>query len=189
MKRCLSVVALTFPWTTSTVVWILAVDFKVDQVFLAAARSQSSVSAKVHLCISVLVASPFQDWKAQKRCDLFSPSALQRLTLLHVNSNQCLDMPSEEDKMVPTLRDCNNGRSQQWLLRNMTLSIWSSPKAPHPHPPHPSPRLQRSLVSSRPQTAHAATGWLWHLSPHQPGQDAGTEAAAGSAPSCGCFHF
>lgn len=51
--------------------------------------------------------------------------SLQRLTLLHVNSNQCLDMPSEEDKMVPTLRDCNNSRSQQWLLRNMTLSVWS----------------------------------------------------------------
>ncbi|CAG09314.1 unnamed protein product, partial [Tetraodon nigroviridis] len=45
-----------------------------------------------------------------------------RLTLLHVNSNQCLDMPSEDDKMVPTLRECNNSRSQQWLLRNMTLS-------------------------------------------------------------------
>uniref|UniRef100_A0A4W4FL04 Ricin B lectin domain-containing protein n=1 Tax=Electrophorus electricus TaxID=8005 RepID=A0A4W4FL04_ELEEL len=47
----------------------------------------------------------------------------ERLTLLHVNSNQCLDMPSEEDKMVPTLRDCTGGPSQQWLLRNMTLSI------------------------------------------------------------------
>uniref|UniRef100_A0A8C2ZD31 Polypeptide N-acetylgalactosaminyltransferase n=1 Tax=Cyclopterus lumpus TaxID=8103 RepID=A0A8C2ZD31_CYCLU len=46
----------------------------------------------------------------------------ERLTLLHVNSNQCLDMPSEEDKMVPTLRDCNGSRAQQWLLRNMTLS-------------------------------------------------------------------
>ncbi|KAJ0070357.1 hypothetical protein NL108_007697 [Boleophthalmus pectinirostris] len=50
------------------------------------------------------------------------PRIHQRLTLLHVNSNQCLDMPSEEDKMVPTLRDCNGSRSQQWLLRNMTLS-------------------------------------------------------------------
>uniref|UniRef100_A0A674NYV8 Polypeptide N-acetylgalactosaminyltransferase n=1 Tax=Takifugu rubripes TaxID=31033 RepID=A0A674NYV8_TAKRU len=47
----------------------------------------------------------------------------ERLTLLHVNSNQCLDMPSEEDKLVPTLRECNNSRSQQWLLRNMTLSV------------------------------------------------------------------
>uniref|UniRef100_A0AAY4CYD4 Polypeptide N-acetylgalactosaminyltransferase n=1 Tax=Denticeps clupeoides TaxID=299321 RepID=A0AAY4CYD4_9TELE len=47
----------------------------------------------------------------------------ERLTLLHVNSNQCLDMPSEEDKMVPTLRDCNGSRSQQWILRNMTLSV------------------------------------------------------------------
>ncbi|KAG7227506.1 hypothetical protein INR49_005321 [Caranx melampygus] len=51
-----------------------------------------------------------------------SKSSTTRLTLLHVNSNQCLDMPSEEDKMVPTLRDCNGSRSQQWLLRNMTLS-------------------------------------------------------------------
>uniref|UniRef100_A0A668A9I5 Polypeptide N-acetylgalactosaminyltransferase n=1 Tax=Myripristis murdjan TaxID=586833 RepID=A0A668A9I5_9TELE len=47
----------------------------------------------------------------------------ERLTLLHVNSNQCLDMPSEEDKMVPTLRDCTGSRSQQWLLRNMTLNV------------------------------------------------------------------
>uniref|UniRef100_A0A8D3BP90 Polypeptide N-acetylgalactosaminyltransferase n=1 Tax=Scophthalmus maximus TaxID=52904 RepID=A0A8D3BP90_SCOMX len=47
----------------------------------------------------------------------------ERLTLLHANSNQCLDMPSEEDKMVPTLRDCNGSRSQQWLLRNMTLNV------------------------------------------------------------------
>lgn len=44
MKRCLTVAALTFPWTTSSVVWILAVDFKVDQVFLAAAGNQSRVS-------------------------------------------------------------------------------------------------------------------------------------------------
>ncbi|KAF7709538.1 polypeptide N-acetylgalactosaminyltransferase 13 isoform X3 [Silurus meridionalis] len=47
----------------------------------------------------------------------------ERLTLLHVNSNQCLDMPSEEDKMVPTLKDCNGRRSQQWILKNMTLSM------------------------------------------------------------------
>ncbi|XP_061648620.1 polypeptide N-acetylgalactosaminyltransferase 13 isoform X9 [Phyllopteryx taeniolatus] len=47
----------------------------------------------------------------------------ERLTLLHVNSNQCLDMLLEEEKMVPTLRDCNGSRSQQWLLRNMTLSL------------------------------------------------------------------
>ncbi|XP_052003798.1 polypeptide N-acetylgalactosaminyltransferase 13 isoform X1 [Xyrauchen texanus] len=47
----------------------------------------------------------------------------ERLTLLHVNSNQCLDMPSEEEKMVPTLRECNGRRSQQWILRNMTLSV------------------------------------------------------------------
>uniref|UniRef100_A0A674B0Z3 Polypeptide N-acetylgalactosaminyltransferase n=1 Tax=Salmo trutta TaxID=8032 RepID=A0A674B0Z3_SALTR len=47
----------------------------------------------------------------------------ERLTLLHVNSNQCLDMPTEEDKMVPTLGDCTGSRSQQWLLRNMTLTL------------------------------------------------------------------
>uniref|UniRef100_A0A8D2LRE7 Polypeptide N-acetylgalactosaminyltransferase n=1 Tax=Varanus komodoensis TaxID=61221 RepID=A0A8D2LRE7_VARKO len=39
----------------------------------------------------------------------------------HVNSNQCLDEPSEDDKMVPTMKDCSESRSQQWLLRNMTL--------------------------------------------------------------------
>lgn len=46
---------------------------------------------------------------------------MQKLTLRHVNSNQCLDEPSEEDKMVPTMRECAGSRSQQWLLRNMTL--------------------------------------------------------------------
>ncbi|PKK28675.1 polypeptide N-acetylgalactosaminyltransferase 13 [Columba livia] len=45
----------------------------------------------------------------------------EKLTLRHVNSNQCLDEPSEEDRMVPTMRECGDGRSQQWLLRNMTL--------------------------------------------------------------------
>ncbi|XP_064143203.1 polypeptide N-acetylgalactosaminyltransferase 13 isoform X3 [Loxodonta africana] len=45
----------------------------------------------------------------------------ERLTLRHINSNQCLDEPSEEDKMVPTMQDCSGSRSQQWLLRNMTL--------------------------------------------------------------------
>ncbi|XP_074255776.1 polypeptide N-acetylgalactosaminyltransferase 13 isoform X3 [Saimiri boliviensis] len=45
----------------------------------------------------------------------------ERLTLRHVNSNQCLDEPSEDDKMVPTMQDCSGSRSQQWLLRNMTL--------------------------------------------------------------------
>ncbi|XP_059676338.1 polypeptide N-acetylgalactosaminyltransferase 13 isoform X5 [Gavia stellata] len=45
----------------------------------------------------------------------------EKLTLRHVNSNQCLDEPSEEDKMVPTMRECGDSRSQQWLLRNMTL--------------------------------------------------------------------
>uniref|UniRef100_A0A6Q2Y524 Polypeptide N-acetylgalactosaminyltransferase n=1 Tax=Esox lucius TaxID=8010 RepID=A0A6Q2Y524_ESOLU len=47
----------------------------------------------------------------------------ERLTLLHVNSNQCLDMPTEEDKMVPTLRECTGSRSQQWILHNMTLTL------------------------------------------------------------------
>uniref|UniRef100_A0A8C9DU66 Polypeptide N-acetylgalactosaminyltransferase n=1 Tax=Prolemur simus TaxID=1328070 RepID=A0A8C9DU66_PROSS len=47
----------------------------------------------------------------------------ERLTLRHVNSNQCLDEPSEEDKMVPTMQDCSGSRSQQWLLRNMTLGV------------------------------------------------------------------
>ena len=47
--------------------------------------------------------------------------SLQKLTLRHVNSNQCLDGPSEEDKLVPSMKECAGGRSQQWLLRNMTL--------------------------------------------------------------------
>ncbi|XP_048455303.1 polypeptide N-acetylgalactosaminyltransferase 13 isoform X2 [Rhincodon typus] len=47
---------------------------------------------------------------------------VQTLALRHVNSNQCLDEPSEEDKMVPTMKDCSGIRSQQWVLRNMTLS-------------------------------------------------------------------
>ncbi|NXE97682.1 GLT13 acetylgalactosaminyltransferase, partial [Menura novaehollandiae] len=45
----------------------------------------------------------------------------ERLTLRHLNSNQCLDEPSEEDRLVPTMRECGSSRSQQWLLRNMTL--------------------------------------------------------------------
>ena len=47
--------------------------------------------------------------------------ALQKLTLIHVNSNQCLDKASEEDSQVPSVRDCTHTRSQQWLLRNVTL--------------------------------------------------------------------
>lgn len=66
-----------------------------------------------------------------------SSVSLQRLTLLHANSNQCLDMPSEEDKMVPTLRDCNGSRSQQWLLRNMTLNVWSLTSPTQPFYSHP----------------------------------------------------
>lgn len=49
-----------------------------------------------------------------------SPS-LQKLTLRHLNSNQCLAEPSAEDRLVPTVRECAGGRAQQWLLRNMTL--------------------------------------------------------------------
>lgn len=45
----------------------------------------------------------------------------QKLTLIHVNSNQCLDKASEEDSQVPSVRDCTHSRSQQWLLRNVTL--------------------------------------------------------------------
>ncbi|XP_006835199.1 PREDICTED: polypeptide N-acetylgalactosaminyltransferase 1 [Chrysochloris asiatica] len=44
-----------------------------------------------------------------------------KLTLQHVNSNQCLDKATEEDSQVPSIRDCNGSRSQQWLLRNVTL--------------------------------------------------------------------
>ncbi|ELK28470.1 Polypeptide N-acetylgalactosaminyltransferase 1 [Myotis davidii] len=44
-----------------------------------------------------------------------------KLTLQHVNSNQCLDKATEEDSQVPSIRDCSGGRSQQWLLRNVTL--------------------------------------------------------------------
>ncbi|MEQ2265859.1 Polypeptide N-acetylgalactosaminyltransferase 1, partial [Xenotaenia resolanae] len=44
-----------------------------------------------------------------------------KLTLVHVNSNQCLDKASEEDSQVPSVRDCTHSRSQQWLLRNVTL--------------------------------------------------------------------
>ncbi|XP_068101870.1 polypeptide N-acetylgalactosaminyltransferase 13 isoform X4 [Hyperolius riggenbachi] len=47
----------------------------------------------------------------------------EHFVLRHINSNQCLDEPSEDDKMVPTMRECNGSRSQQWLLRNMTLNV------------------------------------------------------------------
>ncbi|KAG8432334.1 hypothetical protein GDO86_016830 [Hymenochirus boettgeri] len=45
----------------------------------------------------------------------------EHFMLRHINSNQCLDEPNDEDKMVPTMKECNGSRSQQWLLRNMTL--------------------------------------------------------------------
>ncbi|KAF4024956.1 hypothetical protein G4228_016938 [Cervus hanglu yarkandensis] len=44
-----------------------------------------------------------------------------KLTLQHVNSNQCLDKATDEDSQVPSIRDCSGSRSQQWLLRNVTL--------------------------------------------------------------------
>ncbi|CAM9326772.1 polypeptide N-acetylgalactosaminyltransferase 13 [Lethenteron reissneri] len=44
----------------------------------------------------------------------------ERVTLRHVNSNQCLDRAGEEDSQAPTVRDCAGVRSQQWLLRNVT---------------------------------------------------------------------
>uniref|UniRef100_A0A4W3KCC3 Polypeptide N-acetylgalactosaminyltransferase n=1 Tax=Callorhinchus milii TaxID=7868 RepID=A0A4W3KCC3_CALMI len=44
-----------------------------------------------------------------------------KMTLLHVNSNQCLDKAMETESQVPTMKDCNGGRSQQWILRNVTL--------------------------------------------------------------------
>ncbi|KAJ3597440.1 hypothetical protein NHX12_000965 [Muraenolepis orangiensis] len=44
-----------------------------------------------------------------------------KLTLVHVNSNQCLDKANEEDSQVPSVKDCSHSRSQQWLLRNVTL--------------------------------------------------------------------
>lgn len=48
-------------------------------------------------------------------------SLLQKLSLIHVNSNQCLDKASEDDSQVPSVKDYTGGRSQQWLLRNVTL--------------------------------------------------------------------
>uniref|UniRef100_A0A672R4J1 Polypeptide N-acetylgalactosaminyltransferase n=1 Tax=Sinocyclocheilus grahami TaxID=75366 RepID=A0A672R4J1_SINGR len=44
-----------------------------------------------------------------------------KLSLVHVNSNQCLDKASEDDSQVPSVKDCTGNRSQQWLLRNVTL--------------------------------------------------------------------
>ncbi|TRY84557.1 hypothetical protein DNTS_001307 [Danionella cerebrum] len=44
-----------------------------------------------------------------------------KLSLVHVNSNQCLDKASEDDSQVPSVKDCSGVRSQQWLLRNVTL--------------------------------------------------------------------
>lgn len=44
-----------------------------------------------------------------------------KLSLQHVNSNQCLDKAVEEDSQMPSIRDCSGARSQQWILRNVTL--------------------------------------------------------------------
>lgn len=63
-------------------------------------------------------------------CTLCFP-VVQKLTLVHVNSNQCLDKASEEDSQVPSVRDCTHTRSQQWLLRNVTL-----PEVFWPHSAH-----------------------------------------------------
>lgn len=115
---------------------------------------------------------------------VFVPAPPQRLTLLHVNSNQCLDMPSEEDKMVPTLRDCNNSRSQQWLLRNMTLSDWS------PQPP-PYPTTTTAIVRTSPDSPRthqvAPTTHIMRLSLGQP--DQGIQAADDYPLLCTCLFF
>ncbi|CAK6431740.1 unnamed protein product [Pipistrellus nathusii] len=44
-----------------------------------------------------------------------------KLSLQHVNSSQCLDKAVEEDSQMPSIRDCSGARSQQWILRNVTL--------------------------------------------------------------------
>uniref|UniRef100_A0A2K6G5W2 Polypeptide N-acetylgalactosaminyltransferase n=1 Tax=Propithecus coquereli TaxID=379532 RepID=A0A2K6G5W2_PROCO len=44
-----------------------------------------------------------------------------KLTVQHVNSNQCLDKGMEKYSQVPSIRDCNGSQSQQGLLRNVTL--------------------------------------------------------------------
>lgn len=56
---------------------------------------------------------------------------LQKLSLVHVNSNQCLDKASEDDSQVPSVKDCTGIRSQQWLLRNVTLPeiFWAHTRA------------------------------------------------------------
>ncbi|KAI1237407.1 Polypeptide N-acetylgalactosaminyltransferase 13, partial [Lamprotornis superbus] len=63
--------------------------------------------------------SPLQSWilRNYSRLEVFR----KKLTLRHLNSNQCLAEPSDEDRLVPSMRECGSARSQQWLLRNMTL--------------------------------------------------------------------
>ena len=73
------------------------------------AYGEASLSKNDTSCITECVVS------------LFLFSCVQRLTLVHVNSNQCLDKASEEDTQVPSVKDCSGVRSQQWLLRNVTL--------------------------------------------------------------------
>ncbi|RMC18891.1 hypothetical protein DUI87_04788 [Hirundo rustica rustica] len=64
--------------------------------------------------------SPLQTWilRNYSRLEVFR----KKLTLRHLNSNQCLAEPSEEDRLVPSMRECGGGRAQQWLLRNTTLA-------------------------------------------------------------------
>ncbi|XP_032801976.1 polypeptide N-acetylgalactosaminyltransferase 13 isoform X1 [Petromyzon marinus] len=49
----------------------------------------------------------------------------KKLIMRHTNSNQCLDKATEQDRQVPTMRECDGGRSQQWILRNMTVAAIS----------------------------------------------------------------
>ncbi|XP_029633286.1 polypeptide N-acetylgalactosaminyltransferase 1 isoform X4 [Octopus sinensis] len=43
----------------------------------------------------------------------------ETLSLKHVNSNQCLDKPSPDDSDTPSIGNCNNSPSQQWILTDM----------------------------------------------------------------------
>lgn len=83
-----------------------------------------------------LFPSPRETTWSRHKPDALSPTMplclpLQKLSLTHVNSNQCLDKASEEDSQVPSVKDCTHTRSQQWLLRNVTL-----PEVFWPHSAH-----------------------------------------------------
>uniref|UniRef100_A0A8C6D9Z9 Polypeptide N-acetylgalactosaminyltransferase n=1 Tax=Moschus moschiferus TaxID=68415 RepID=A0A8C6D9Z9_MOSMO len=43
----------------------------------------------------------------------YDPVRSLKLTLQHVNSNQCPDKATDEDSQVPSIRDCSRARSQQ----------------------------------------------------------------------------